>query len=101
MKKGWLETEGTVSSVVEFHTQAGRGYSVVFTYKVDGSWYGGTFSTMAYHREGEALPVSYDPLHPERNNFLRREGMMQWVYIVVFTLLGVMADYLMMQPKAK
>jgi len=101
LKKGWQETKGTVSSVQEFSTRVGRGYSVVFTYKADGSWYGGTFSTMSFYQQGESLPVFYDPTDPENNNFQRREGIMRWVYIVFFTLLGVVAIYLMLHPEVK
>ena len=97
----WRETEGTVASVARYESKGVPIYEVVFTYKVEGSWYGGTFTTLAPHFKGDALAVRYDPSNPEKNNFLKREGIMRWVYIVFFTLLGIMAVYLFMQPKVK
>ncbi len=98
MPNGWRSTDGTVSNVVEYHTKAGPLYSVVFTYKVDGSWYGGTFTTMAFQKDGDTLAVSYDPSNPEINNFLKRERTRRWLYIVFFTGMAMLAIYLFTHP---
>jgi hypothetical protein len=100
-KTDWKEAKGTVASVLESHSKGGNIYEVVFTYTVDGSYFGGTFTTMAYHREGETLPVRYNPSNPEENNFTKREAILRWVYVVFFVLMGLLAVYLFLQPKAK
>ena len=101
MSKGWIDTDGTVSSVVPYEARGVTFYSVVFTYKVDGHYYGGTYTTPELYREGDSLPLSYDPRDPDRNNLVRREGMLRWFYVIFFILLGIMAIWLFMQPKAR
>jgi Protein of unknown function (DUF3592) len=99
--KGWVETEGTVSSVQSYQARGVTFYTVVFTYKVDGHYCGGTYTTTEEYREGDSLPLSYDPKDPDRNNLVRREGMLHWFYVVFFVFLGIMAIWLFLQPKAK
>jgi hypothetical protein len=86
MRKGWNETDGTVASVEERQTRSGTEYSVVFTYKVDGEWYGGTFTTDESYRKDDAIAVLYDPLKPDRNNLVEQETRRRWV---IGAILGV------------
>ena len=53
MHEGWKDTDGTIASVDEHATRYGTEYSVVFTYKVDGEWYGGTYTTSESSRKGD------------------------------------------------
>jgi hypothetical protein len=99
VKDGWQKTNATVASFLRYQTKIGPMYEVVFTYKVDGSWLGGTFTTMHPYREGDTLPLFYDPKNPERNNLARREGILRWVYIAFFVLMGALAVYLFYSPK--
>jgi hypothetical protein len=100
-RRDWVEVEGTVASAMAFQTKAGSGYTVVFTYKVDGHFYGGTFTTMRLYFKGDRISVKYDPSDPDRNNLVGREQMMNWFYAVFFVLLGLWAVYLFLQPKVK
>lgn len=82
MHKDWKETDGTVAEVEEHQTRYGKEYSVVFTYKVDGEWYGGTFTTSDSYsevRKGDTIPVRYDPNKPDRNDLVERETIRRWV----------------------
>jgi hypothetical protein len=80
MHKDWKDTEGTVASVDEFRTRSGTEYySVVFTYKVDNEWYGGTFTTSEEYRKDDTLTVLYDPKQPDRNNLVEKETIRRWV----------------------
>ena len=76
-------------------------YTVVFTYKVEGSWLGGTFTTATPYQEGDTLVVKCDPGAPERNNFTEREKRLRWFYIAFFVAMGALAVYFLLQPKAK
>jgi hypothetical protein len=89
MHKDWKDTDGTVASVEEYQTRSGKQYSVVFTYKVDGEWYGGTFTTTDSYSKGDAIPVLYDPLKPDRNNLVQRETIRHWVVGAVLCALGL------------
>lgn len=75
-------------------------YEVVFTYKVDGGWYGGTFNTRTPYAEGDILVVEYDPKDPESNKYVEREKRLRWVYIAFFAVLGLLAIWLLLQPNA-
>jgi hypothetical protein len=77
--ENWKDTDGTVADVEERYSRSGVYYSVVFTYKVDGEWYGGTFTTSESYRKGDALTVLFDPSKPDRNNLVRRETIQHWI----------------------
>ncbi len=101
MTSGWLMTEGTVASVAVHQNRNSEWFTVVFTYKVDGGWYGGTFTSFTSYDVGEILDVEYDPQRPEINNFTRRERLLHWFYVAFFLALGVLALYLFLQPKTR
>jgi hypothetical protein len=75
----WKDTDGTVASVDSFPTRGGTRYSVVFTYKVDDEWYGGTFTTDEAYRKDDTISLLYDPAKPERNNLVEQEKTRRWI----------------------
>ena len=79
MHKDWKDADGTVASIEEQQTRGGTVYSIVFTYKVDGEWYGGTFTTRDSYSKGDAISVRYDPNKPDRNDLVERETIRHWV----------------------
>lgn len=89
MARQWKDTDGTVASSDEFHTKGGARYTVVFTYKVEGSYYGGTFTTSTSYREGDLLTVQYDPAHPEINDLVQKEHRRRWLIAAVLVLIGI------------
>ena len=101
MPTNWKATDAVVANSIESHTKAGNVYSVVFTYVVDGSYYGGTFTTMQRYADGETFAIQYDPENPERNDVVRRDRIRNWLYALFFVGLAVMAVYLFLQPKSK
>jgi hypothetical protein len=80
------DTDGTVTSVEWYPTRGGDRYSVVFTYKVDGEWYGGTFTTDESYNKEDTISVSYDPASPERNNLVEQEKRRHWILVAVILL---------------
>ena len=79
MHEDWKDTDGTVASVEEHQTRYGKNYSVVFTYKVDDEWYGGTFTSEEPYSKDDTLTVLYDPAKPERNNLVEHEKIRHWI----------------------
>jgi hypothetical protein len=90
-KVNWKDADGTVSSVMV--SQGGRGvtfYTVGFSYKVDGHFYGGTITTGEEYREGDSVPVKYDPNDPERNDLMEKETRGRWILWAVIGVAVVM-----------
>jgi hypothetical protein len=84
VREGWKDADGTVASVYEkFQTRNGPYYSVVFTYKVDGGYYSGTFSTFEEYHENDAIYLRFDPANPERNDLVERERIKHWILFAV------------------
>ena len=81
MRKDSKETDGTVASVdYGGRSRGGTEYSVVgFSYKVDGEWYGGTFTTGDSYRKDDTIAVLYDPRNPDRNNLVQPEQILHRV----------------------
>jgi hypothetical protein len=81
-KTEWIDIEGTVGSV---DGNGGReGYTVVFTYVVDGHWCGGTFTTFDAYRVGDTLAVRYDAKDPDRNDLSEKAKRTRWlIWIIV------------------
>jgi Protein of unknown function (DUF3592) len=71
MHKNWKDTDGTVESVEEYRTRSGTQCSVIFSYRVDGKWYGGTFTTVGSYCKDDRISVRYDPSKPDRNNLVQ------------------------------
>lgn len=94
MKADWKTTEGTVAEVQERRTRSTVWYSVVFTYKVDGSWYGGTFWSADAYQKGDSIDVRYNPADPERNDLVDSETRRKWIQALV--VLAVVAFWLFM-----
>jgi hypothetical protein len=76
----WVETKGNVASVEPYPNGAIRkAVRVVFTYTVDGHWYGGTFiSNFDPYIEGQPLTVHYDPKNPSMNDLLKKDRRRRW-----------------------
>jgi Protein of unknown function (DUF3592) len=91
VKTDWKATDGTVAEVEERRNRSAVWYSVVFTYKVEGSWYGGTFSTDEAYRKGDLIAVQYDPANPEHNDLVDREKRRNWTIALVLTAVGIIA----------
>jgi len=79
----WIDTEGTVASV-EVHETTRSGdpstWTVVFTYKVDGHWYSGTYRTFDTFKVGDTLALRYDPADPNRNNLVVKDRLLHVLY---------------------
>lgn len=82
MHKDWVDGEGTAASVNVTPTRGGNNYGVVFTYKVNDSYYGGTYNTSEETRVGDAVYFRYDPNDPERNTLLEQEKWKRMVLVV-------------------
>lgn len=89
MYEDWKDTDGTVASVDEHQTRSGKSYSVVFTYKVDDEWYGGTFTTGESYSKDDTLTVLYDPSKPERNNLVEQEKIRHWILGAVILVVAM------------
>jgi hypothetical protein len=82
--------DGTVAGVEERQTRNGRYYSVVFTYKVDGEWYSGTYTDYGSVRVGDSIPVRYDPKNPEHNDLVDKEKRLHWYIVIgVVVVIGI------------
>ena len=100
MRKGWKQAEATIASV-QRHTGADSAYSyeVVFTFKVDGGYYGGTFTVWKEPCVGDNISLWYDPADPDRNNLVQREKLMNWVYAVFFLAFCIWFIYSVMHSQ--
>lgn len=78
-KIDWKDTDGTVASVERQATRGGPIYTVVFTYKVEGSWCGGTFTTRDEYRKGDSVVVRYDPKNPDYNDLTQKDTRERWI----------------------
>ncbi len=90
-RRDWVQTDGAVGSVIVSDGKHGKSYSVVFTYKVDGHYYGGTFTSYSEtYREGDWISVKYDPSNPERNDLVLKETIKHWIIgaVVVAVVIG-------------
>jgi len=101
MATEWKDADGTVANVNAVNSKAGTRYSVVFTYKVDGSWYGGTFTTNTPYSKGDTLAVQYDPSDPERNKYVRDEKRMRLAFAAFAIMVTILAIYFMLHPPAR
>jgi hypothetical protein len=61
---------------------------VVFTYKVDGHWYGGTFISN-FDPYGQTLTVRYDPKDPATNDLVKKDNRRRWLTCAAFVLAGL------------
>jgi hypothetical protein len=93
MRKDWKDVDGAVASVEEFPTRGGTRYSVVFTYKVDGEWYGGTFTTDESYSKDDMIAVLYDPSKPERNNLVEEEKIRHWIIGAILSVVALFILY--------
>jgi len=93
MKVEWADTDGTVADVREIRDENAIHYCVVFTYKVDGSWYGGTFTTYDALRKGDLIPVRYDPRNPEDNDLVEKEKRRKLMWTAVALAVGLAILY--------
>jgi len=84
----WAETEGSVASVKPNPNGVIRkAVTVVFTYKVDGHWYGGTFlSNFDPYVEGQTLTVRYDPKDPATNDLVKKDNRRRFLTVAGFVL---------------
>jgi hypothetical protein len=91
MAISWKETEGTVASVEQNSNGALRNaLTVVFTYKVDGHWYGGTFvSNFDRYVEGQTLTVRYDTSDPATNDLTKKDTRRLWLTCALFAGAGL------------
>jgi hypothetical protein len=102
VQSDWIETEATIASIYKNPGPDGETYSVVFTYKVGDSYFGGTFTPMdGRHYVGENIPVWYDPADPGRNNLVKREKLMKWVYAALAIALGLYFIYLALHSQTR
>jgi hypothetical protein len=85
-RNDWLEVVGTVSSVM---ARSRAGNVVVFTYEVDGHFYGGSLTTYDPYEEGASIIVRHDPDDPERNDLIRRQTTKNWVAAGILVLLAI------------
>jgi hypothetical protein len=89
-RKDWVETDGTIATVEEHQGRNSKSYTVVFTYKVDGHFYGGTYTTWTDEPiVGDPIAVKYDPDDPERNDLVLKETIMHWVIGGVIVLVAI------------
>ena len=79
----WQQTDGTVASVEPYSTRTGTWYKLVFTYKVNDEWYGGSYNTDEAYERGDSFPVDYDPANPERNKQALEMRTKAWVVGIV------------------
>lgn len=93
MHENWIETDATVATVDTRQTRGGDIYIVVFTYKVNGEWCGGTFTTGEEYDVGDTLSVRYDPANPDRNNLVERETISHWILGAVLTAAALIFLY--------
>jgi hypothetical protein len=87
-KIDWQDADGTVADDPVYEGK--NTYSIVFTYKVDGHFYSGTFSTTNTYRKGDPIPVRYDPADPERNDWVVKETRQHWIVGIVMVVLIVL-----------
>ena len=88
-KIDWKDADGTAASVERLDGRYGPTFVVVFTYKVDDEWYGGTFSGSEEYRVGDSLSVRYDPKNPEHNDLVDKEAHKRWLIVGFFVILGI------------
>jgi len=93
MHKDWKDTDGTVADVQLISYKDGTTYSVVFTYKVDGEYYSGTFTTYEAYRKDDTISVLYDPANPERNNLVEQENIRHWVIGAAICIVALIILY--------
>jgi len=72
-KTDWKDADGAVTSVERREGRGGPIFIVSFNYKVGEHWYGGFYTTDAEMKEGDYLPVRYDPDDPDRNDLVEQE----------------------------
>ena len=79
-RRDWIETDGTVNEVYVDGGAKDRTVSAVFTYIVDGHYYGGTYTPWAHVPvKGETITVRYDPDDPNKNDLVARSVMRNWI----------------------
>ncbi len=95
MYEGWISADGAVSNVNAVSSRNGTEYSVAFTYRVKGEWFGGTFTTSEAYHPGDALSLRYDPAKPERNDLVAKEKVGTWAIALVVVFVGLVAVYML------
>jgi hypothetical protein len=87
-KIDWQDADGTVAGEPEYRGK--NTYSVVFTYKVDGHFYSGTFTTGDSYKDGDSLPVRYDPKNPDYSDLTQKESRQRWLIVGIFVVVGLL-----------
>jgi hypothetical protein len=95
-RKDWKDTDGTVADVEELSRRNITEYSVVFTYKVEGGYYSGTFTTGEAYCKDDTIPVLYDPASPERNTLVEQEKIRHWVVGGVLCVVALFVFYIVL-----
>jgi len=86
-RRDWVETDGTISEVYVDGGGRDKSVSVVFTYMVDGHYYGGTYSPFAdYPAKGDTITVRYDPDDPNKNDLVARDLLKHWIVGILIAL---------------
>jgi hypothetical protein len=70
-------------------TRSRAGNIVVFTYIVDGHYYGGSLTTYDPYEVGASITVKYDPDDPEKNDLVSRQNARNWVGAAILVLLAI------------
>ena len=86
----WKDADGTVATVSELQGKNRVRYSVVFTYKVNEGWYGGTFTSYDPLTVGDSLAVRYDPENPDHNDLVEKEKWRKIFGIGLAVIAGVL-----------
>jgi hypothetical protein len=88
-KIDWKDADGTVATVDRVDGRNGPSFTVVFTYKVDSHWCGGTFTTSDEYKVGDFVAVRYDPIDPDRNDLSMKEQRKQWLLWAFLGVIGL------------
>ncbi len=97
-KVDWKDAEGKVATVDRVPGDGYSTYTVVFTYKVDGHWCGGTFTSNQEYNVGDSVALRYDPNDPDRNDLGDKEDDRKqwkiWAALAVSFLLYLLIKFL-------
>ena len=101
-RKDWKQAEATIASV-QTHTgpDSEYYYEVVFTFQLDGAYYGGTFTAWKEPSVGDRISVWYDPANPDRNNLVQRVKLLKWAYAFLFLAFGLWFLYSAMHSRTQ
>jgi hypothetical protein len=86
-RRDWVETDATVDEVYVDGGGRDKSVSAVFTYTVDGHYYGGTyFPLLDVPVKGQTITVRYDPDDPNKNDLVARSLRNHWIIGIVTAL---------------